>query len=129
MRSRTVAIWAGVVGGVALIAKVVVMAVQGGPEPATSVPESIAFFAGMIGLIVAAAAAGVHFTRGRTVVWRALAAIAGVAVVALALGLGQAILSALPGDSWWQEESIFGILGLVALASAGKAARVTPSSV
>ena len=129
MRSRTVAVWAGFVGGVALLAKLVVMAVQGGPEPATSVPENIAFFVGMIGLIVAATATGVHLTRDRPLAWRVLAAVTGVVAVALALGLGQMILTALPGDSWWQEESIFGVLGLGALAAAGRAARLTASGV
>lgn len=118
MRARTVAVYAAIVGGVALLGKMVVMAVQGGPEPATSVPENIAFFAGMIGLVVAAAATGAFLARRRATRWRVVAGVVAVVVVALVLGAGQSLLTALPGDSWWQEESIFGVLGLVALAGA-----------
>lgn len=118
MRARTVAVYAAIVGGVALLGKMVVMAVQGGPEPATSVPENIAFFAGMIGLVVAAAATGAFLARRRAKRWRVVAGVVAVVVVALVLGAGQSLLTALPGDSWWQEESIFGVLGLVALAGA-----------
>ncbi|MGH3386080.1 MAG: hypothetical protein ACRDO1_16005 [Nocardioidaceae bacterium] len=122
MRSRTIAVWAGVIGGVGLLAKMVVMAIQGRPEPTTSVPENIAFFVGIIGLAIAASASGAYLTRRRAVIWRVLAAIAAVVVVAAALGIGQTLLMALPGDSWWQEEAIFGVLGLVALAAATSAA-------
>ena len=122
MRSRTVAVWAGAIGGVGLLAKMVVMAVQGRPEPATSIPENITFFVGIIGLAVAASASGAYLTRGGAVIWRVCAAIVAVGVVVVVLGVGQVLLTALPGDSWWQEEAIFGLLGLVALAAATSAA-------
>jgi peptidoglycan/LPS O-acetylase OafA/YrhL len=127
MRSRTVAVWAGVIAGVGLLAKVGVMAVQGGPEPETSIPENIAFFTGNIALVIAAASAGAFLARHRPMVWRGLAAMAAVIAVAAVLGAGQALLTALPGDSWWQGESIFGLLGVAALAVASWAARLTPS--
>lgn len=127
MRSRTIAIWAGVIGGVGLLAKMVVMAIQGRPEPDTSVPESIAFFVGVIGLAVAASGTGAYLTRRRAALWRVLTAIAAIGVGVLVLGIGQTLLTALPGDSWWQEESIFGILGLVAIAAAAGTARLNRS--
>jgi hypothetical protein len=116
-RAATVGVIAGLVGGSSWIAKLVIMAFQGGPDP-QSVPESIAFFAGLLGVAVAAAALGVLLTRGRPAVARLAAALGGVVCVALLIGAGQALLTALPGDSWIQEEAVFGVLGLLALITA-----------
>ena len=116
MTARSVAVWAGVVAGIALIGKVVVMTVQGGPEPETSVPENIAFFVGNLALPVAVAATAVHLTRGRPVLLRVAAAVLAVVGVALLVLGVQAALTALPGEAWWQGESVFGLVGTVALA-------------
>ena len=73
--------------------------------------------------MVAAGAAGSHVTRGASWWRRALAAVGAVVVVAVIGGLGQAELTALPGDSWVQEEAIFGIAGLVSVLAALSALR------
>lgn len=117
MNARTVSIGAGLICGLGWISKIVIMALQGGPDPA-SVPESIAFLAGVVGAIVAAAAVGTLIANGRSVAWRVLAAVAAVIVVGLVIGVGQFALSALPGESWVHEEAIFGVIGLVAAAVA-----------
>lgn len=118
MSSVRVAVWAAMVGGVALLAKIVVMVSQGGPEPDTSVPENIAFYVGTLGLSVAAAATAVHLTRGRPVLWRVAAAALAVVGTAVAVGLAQTALTALPGDAWWQGESVFALVGVAAITLA-----------
>lgn len=122
MRARTIAIAAGLAGGLGWIAKIVVMALQGGPDP-DSVPEAVAFFVGLVGVIVAAAATGAHLAREQSVVWRIGAAIGAVLATAAVVSAGQAALGALPGDGWLQEEAIFGLVGLVAVAAATVALR------
>lgn len=117
MRARTVAIGAGLVGGLGWMAKLVIMALQGGPDPA-SAPESAAFVVGLVGVLIGAAAAGTHLGRGRSVARRVLSAVAGVLAVGAVISLGQLLLSALPGESWVQEEAIFGIVGLLAVVVA-----------
>lgn len=92
------------------------MAAQGRPD-LDSVPETIAFLTGLIGVPVAAAAAALHLTQERPVWIRASSALAAVVAVALVIGLVQPALTALPGDAWIQEEAVFGLLGLVALAA------------
>jgi hypothetical protein len=47
-----------------------------------------------------------------------LAGLAAVVIVGVVVGLGQAALTALPGDSWVQEEAIFGLVGLAAVVMA-----------
>jgi hypothetical protein len=125
-RARTIGITAALIGGVAWMAKIVIMTVQGGPDQ-NSIPEAIAFFAGLLGIVIAAAAAGVHFARGGSGGWRVLAAILAVLVVAVVVGVGQALLTALPGDSWVREEAIFGIVGLFFVLGAARALRLQPS--
>lgn len=122
MGARDIAIVAAIVGGLGWLTKIVVMALQGGPD-SESVPEAAAFFTGLVGVMVAAGAAGAHVTRGASWWRRALAAVGAVVVVGVLGGLGQAGLTALPGDSWVQEEAIFGIAGLVSVLAALAALR------
>lgn len=117
MRARTVAIVAGLVGGIGWMGKIAVMAAQGGPDE-DSLVEALAFFAGLAGVVIAAAALGAYIGRRESVGRRVVYAVGAVVAVALIVGLGQAGLSALPGDSWVREEAIFGIVGLVAFVSA-----------
>lgn len=117
MNARNVAVVAGLVGGLGWLAKMAIMTVQGGPD-LDSIPEGIAFLAGLVGVLVAAAAVGAHLTRARGWGWRVLAGVAAVLVAGLAIGSGQTALTALPGDSWVQEEAIFGVVGLLALLAA-----------
>lgn len=123
MDARNIAIVAAIVGGLGWIAKIVVMALQGGPD-SESVPEAAAFFTGLVGVMVAAGAAGAHVTRGASWWRRALAAVGAIVAVGVVGGLGQAGLTALPGDSWAQEEAIFGIAGLVSVLAALAALRL-----
>lgn len=122
MTARRIAVVAGFVGGVGWVGKILVMTVQGGPD-LDSVIETIAFLMGLVGVPVAAAAAAVHLSRGRSGWVRVLSAVAGLVAVALILGL-QPALTALPGESWIQAEAVFGLLGLAALTTAIVLARV-----
>ncbi|HSP60870.1 MAG TPA: hypothetical protein VLO09_07395 [Ornithinimicrobium sp.] len=125
MTARRVAVVAGLVGGLGWVAKMVIMALQGGPD-LDSIPETIAFVTGLVGVLVAAAATGVHLTRGRGWGWRILAAVAAVGLAILVVGFGQELLTALPGESWVQEEAIFGIVGLLAVVAAAAAGERRP---
>lgn len=122
MKARAVGIAAGIVCGLGWLAKMAIMAGQGGPDP-DSVTESIAFLTGLAGVVVATAALGVHVTRDRSIVIRVLAAAAALVVVSLVVGMGQFALTALPGESWVREEAIFGLVGLAALVTATAAMR------
>lgn len=128
MRARTVAIVAGLVGGIGWMGKIAVMAAQGGPDE-DSLVEALAFFAGLAGVVIAAAALGAYIGRRELVGRRVVYAVGAVVAVALIVGLGQAGLSALPGDSWVREEAIFGIVGLVAFVSAIVLMRSRPETV
>lgn len=120
MRARMVVILAGLVGGIGWMSKMLIMAGQGGPDP-DSVPESAAFFMGLIGVVVAAVAAGAYLARSKSSGWRLLAGLAAFLTVGLIISVGQAVLPALPGDSWVQEEAIFGIVGFLAVVVAATA--------
>lgn len=117
MEVRRVAVWAGIVCGIGWLTKLLVMAVQGGPDP-SSLAESVAFIVGLVGLVLLAAALGAHLSRHRPVWARAVSAAGAVLVTALMLGLLQAALTSLPGDAWVQSEAVFGLAGLAALAIA-----------
>jgi hypothetical protein len=127
MRARTVAIVAGLVGGIGWMGKIVVMAVQDGPDE-DSVLEAIAFFLGLVGVVIAAAAIGAYLGRRASVGLRVVYAVGAVVAVVAIVALGQAGLTALPGDSWVQEEAIFGIAGLVAFVSAMVLMRSQPDT-
>jgi hypothetical protein len=122
MRARTVAVVSALVGGLGWLAKMVILTAQGGADP-DSVPESIAFFLGMLGVLVALAATGAHLTRGRSPGLRALASLGTVLAGGLAVSAVQLALAALPGDAWVQEEAVFGIAGLVAVVVATRTLR------
>lgn len=113
MNARVIGIAGGLVWGLGWISKTAIMAVQGGPDEG-SAWEAAAFFTGLIGAVVAAAAAGVYLTGGKAAGLRALAAVGSVLVAGLVVAAGQRSLMALPGDSWVQEEAFLGISGLVA---------------
>jgi hypothetical protein len=113
-RTLRIAVVAAIVGGIGWLAKMAIMAAQGGPDT-ESATEAIAFFAGLIGVLVAAVAVALYASRARPRHWRIAAGVGGFLAVALAVGLGQAALTALPGDGWWQEEAPLGVIGLVAL--------------
>jgi hypothetical protein len=117
MRARTVAIVAGLVGGIGWMGKIVVMAIQDGPDE-DSLLEAIAFFAGLVGVVIAAAAVGAYLGRRASVGRRVAYAVAAVVGTAAVVALGQAGLTALPGDSWVKEEAIFGIAGLIVFITA-----------
>lgn len=114
MRISAVTVVAGVVGGLAWVVKFLVMVGQGGPESG-SVAENISFALGLVALAVAAGMVGWQTARTNKAGLRVLAAIAGVIAFAGVQGIGQVALSALPGDSWVQEEAIFGVLGALAV--------------
>lgn len=119
-RPEWIAVALGMLGGLAWVAKFLVMVGQGGPRSG-SVPENLAFFLGLIALPVAAAALGWHLTRDRRTGLRVVAAVGGLIVFAGVQGIGQLLFTALPGDQWQQEEAIFVVLGLLAVLLAATA--------
>lgn len=124
MTARRLAVALGIIGGTAWAAKFLIMLAQGGPE-SESIPENVTFFLGLLALAVGAAAAGWHLARGRSTGLHLLAAVGGVLVLVVLLGTGQTLFTALPGESWQQEEAIFALLGVLAALTA-LAARLRP---
>lgn len=117
MRALRVAIVAGLVGGCCWLANVGVMLLQGRPDLHTT-SQFAAFVIGGVGVFVAGGAVGAYLTRGKPAAVQVFSALAGLAIVAAVLGVGQAALLELPGDSWMQEEAIFAVVGLTTALSA-----------
>lgn len=117
MFAKRLAIVAGMAGGIGWLAKMVVMAVQGGPD-LDSPTENVTFLVGLVGVLVAAGAGGAYLTRTRPGWMRAVSAVVSVVAVLLIIGVLQSAFTALPGDAWIQEEAVFGVMGLAALRAA-----------
>jgi hypothetical protein len=115
-RARSVATWAAVIGGIGWISKILIMWAQGGPDT-ESIPEALAFFTGLIGISVAGAAAAWVLASDAGKYLRILAVVVGFLVPMVVVGIYQTALGALlPDAGWFRDESIFLILGIIALA-------------
>lgn len=107
-----VGIYAGMIGGIGWMAKMVIMTAQGGPD-SSSTSEAFAFFAGLLGVFVATAVFGAYTTRARSRTRQVLSGLGAVVVVAVVIAVGQAGVPAVFGEGWVQEEAVLGIVGAV----------------
>jgi hypothetical protein len=127
MTGPKLAVSAALVCAAGWLTKMAVMIGNDGPDEA-SVPEAVAFFVGLAGFVVFAAATGSTLARGRRTAAVVAAAAAGVVVGVVVLGVVQLLLSALPGDAWWQPETAFVVGALGALAVSAVVVRRVPAT-
>lgn len=132
MRARQVAFWAGVVGGVGWLAKVALIWANGGTNTDEGL-VAVMFAVGVLGMFVAAAAAGAWLTAGRPGWLRALAAAGGIVGFLVLFGLLDAVLSPLAEDGSWAQEEVEIVasavlaLGLAAIARPGRVRSAAPA--
>jgi hypothetical protein len=115
LKAERIAWIAALVGGVGWCSKILIMLAQGGPV-SDSIPENIAFFAGLFGVAIAGGAVGWLLTDRAGPLLRAGAVILGVITPLLVAGIIQAALgAALPDAGWFSEEVAFLVVGIAAI--------------
>jgi hypothetical protein len=116
---------AALVGGLAWLVKVALIWGNGG----TNLDEgavSAMYLVGLVGLVVASAAAGAALTGTRPLWVRALAGVLGVAAFVLVSEVLDAVLSPLAAEGSWQREEV--AIVATALLALGAAAGAVLSS-
>lgn len=112
---------AALVGGIGWTGKILIMWGQGGPDT-NSIPEAVAFFAGLLGVVAASGALG-WILAGKDTVSRLRigALVVGAIVPLLVVGAFQTALgAALPDAGWLRDEVVFLLLGVGALLFGGR---------
>jgi hypothetical protein len=126
MIARRVTLVAGLVGGLGWLTKVALIWGNGGTNTDQGV-VAVFYVVGLLGLVVAFAAAGAWLTAGRPVWQRALAVVVGLVTFFLTLAALDAVLAPVaPDDHWFAEEVeivAMGLVGLLVGLWAGAAAR------
>jgi hypothetical protein len=118
MKAERVAIVAALIGGVGWVSKMIIMAARGGPD-LEYIPESIAFFAGLLGTTIAAGAVAWMLAASLPTLLRVLAAILGAILPLAIVGVFQLVAGeAMPDAGWFLDEAVFLILGVIALSFA-----------